>query len=290
MPYLTQLLGQPLFPADLQSVDAVLYEQKVVKLLEYDENMLEMLDLKFSEEETIFGATRTVDLLGGAGGEAESVTVGNRSIYVKLLCHHLLTAKIREQTAAVSRGLAVIIPECMLVAMRACLTPEDLDVMIAGQATIDVDDWQKHTQYEGGYQHQHQHCPSTTGAATGEATRVPVPPPPQVLWFWAFVRGPRCDSAACARLLAFVTGSESVGAGGFSALQGYNGSLHKFTIRRDTSAAAVNGEGDSRLPRAQTCFNTLILPEYSTAAVLESKLLLVMMEGSAVFDEGAVAT
>ena len=52
-----------------------------------------------------------VDLLRGAGGSQEVVTTGNRSLYVRMLCHHLLTSKIEEQTAAVLKGLLSVIPE-----------------------------------------------------------------------------------------------------------------------------------------------------------------------------------
>lgn len=48
----------------------------------------------------------------------------------------------------------------------------------------------------------------------------------------------------------------------------------------------VAAEGDARLPRASTCFNTLFLPRYSSAAVLEARLAAAL-EGGQAFDEGA---
>jgi len=265
MPFLKQLLKLPLQPDDLKAVDPVLYKQKIVLLGEYSEETLQALDLTFSQEETSFGATRTVDLLSGAGGENEAVTTGNRSVYIKLLCHYLLTAKIKEQTAAVSRGLGNIIPECILHAMRTCLTgPGDFDIMIAGQPTIDLDDWKSNTLYEGGF--------------TAES--------PQIDWLWTFLH--KSDLHNRNGLLVFVTGAGAVPAGGFAVLPGYNGALHKFTVRK---MALGEGESlDASLPKAQTCFNTLILPEYSSPEVLEAKLSLAICEGGSGFDEGAVAT
>jgi hypothetical protein len=84
--------------------------------------------------------------------------------------------------------------------------------------------------------------------------------------------------------LEFATGSAAVGPGGFAALQGYNGALHPFTIKCDVSASV---EG---LPKAQTCFNTLLLPPYTSREVLEAKLRLAVSGAAAAFDEGAVAT
>ena len=75
-----------------------------------------------------------------------------------------------------------------------------------------------------------------------------------------------------------------MGPGGFAALQGYNGALHPFTIKCDASASV---EG---LPKAQTCFNTLLLPLYTSRKVLEAKLRLAVSGAAAAFDEGAVAT
>ena len=53
-----------------------------------------------------------------------------------------------------------------------------------------------------------------------------------------------------------------------------------FTILQDNGDSATDGDVDSRPPRAQACFNMLVLPAYSSAAVLKSKLLLAMVEGS----------
>lgn len=41
-----------------------------------------------------------------------------------------------------------------------------------------------------------------------------------------------------------------------------------------------NGSEDNRLPSAHTCFNHLLLPEYSSAEVMERNLRFAMEEGS----------
>lgn len=68
--------------------------------------------------------------------------------------------------------------------------------------------------------------------------------------------------------------------GGFAALRGFNGGAHPFTL------ALVATEGDGRLPRASTCFNTLYLPSYSSPEVLAQRLAAAL-EGQQAFDEGA---
>ena len=59
--------------------------------------------------------------------------------------------------------------------------------------------------------------------------------------------------------LKFITGSDRSPIDGLSKL--------KFVISK-------NGNDDTRLPSAHTCFNHLLLPEYSTIEILASKLKL----------------
>ncbi|EFN52504.1 hypothetical protein CHLNCDRAFT_14906, partial [Chlorella variabilis] len=118
---------------------------------------------------------------------------------------------------------------------------------------VDVAAWQEHTRYE--------HCTART---------------PQLGWLWAAVAGWGAERRR--QLLAFVTSSSALPAGGFAALRGFNGALHPFTV----SLVAV--EGDERLPRASTCFNTLFLPAYSSPAVLEARLVQAI-GGQQAFDE-----
>ena len=143
----------------------------------------------------------------GAGGSEEVVTTGNRSEYVHMLCHHLLTYKIEAQTAAVMRGLLSIFPtplhevlvlqcphsattaqDVCLQTMRQCLTAHELDILIAGELSIDIDDWQQFTKYDN---------------YTNES--------PQVVWFWELLRS--WDQDRLSKLLLFVTGAVSCASG-----------------------------------------------------------------------------
>ena len=64
---------------------------------------------------------------------------------------------------------------------------------------------------------------------------------------------------------------------------GYSGGdglpdVHCFTVQM------VDGD-DGRLPTASTCFNTLKLPLYSSAAVLGAQLRKALTEGAKGFEE-----
>lgn len=109
----------------------------------------------------------------------------------------------------------------------------------------------------------------------GPRARLPPPPPLNeqvhtrydgccsrsqvVTWFWDTLMAWSHERRAA--LLAFVTGCCSLPCGGFASLRGFNGAAHPFTL------ALVPTEGDDRLPRASTCFNTLYLPRCAWLAV-----------------------
>ena len=263
-PFLKQLLRQPLDVEDLRSVDPELYKNKVEFIMKCSEEDLASLELNFMVEKRMFDETgdlKEVSLLEGTDGSQTVVTTENRSEYLQLLCHYLLTSQIERQIEAVMNGLLDVIPEDFLMVLNRCLTPEDLDILIAGQPTLDVDEWRLHTLYESGYDADS----------------------PQILWFWELLS--EWSHAELSKLLIFVTGSGSVGPRGFKHLQGYNQREHKFTIRQGSQ----QGENEAwNLPRVQTCFNVLMLPPYLSKEHLREKLVQGIMEGS-VFDEGAVA-
>ena len=60
IPFLKQLLQQPLKPADLEAVDPTLYKNKIQGVLQSSEEELQAMELTFTEEETVFGATKVI--------------------------------------------------------------------------------------------------------------------------------------------------------------------------------------------------------------------------------------
>lgn len=90
------------------------------------------------------------------------------------------------------------------------------------------------TQYDGGY--------------TNETTIIKD--------FWSIVHLLEIEDKR--KLLQFATGSDRVPLGGFSRL--------KLVIAR-------NGPDSDRLPTAHTCFNVLLLPEYSSKEKLKDRLV-----------------
>lgn len=120
----------------------------------------------------------------------------------------------------------------------------ELELLIGGMAEIDVDDWQKHSDYRG----------------WSESDQV-------IQWFWKIVRSWPAEKKS--RLLQFTTGTSRIPVNGFKDLQGSDGP-RRFTLEK-------SGE-ISQLPKSHTCFNRLDLPPYPTYEQLESRLAFAIEE------------
>ena len=60
LPFLKQLLGQPVEVQDLEATDPELYKNKIERIQRCSEEELEDLDLTFVEETTMFGSTKVL--------------------------------------------------------------------------------------------------------------------------------------------------------------------------------------------------------------------------------------
>ncbi|KAI3430304.1 hypothetical protein D9Q98_004900 [Chlorella vulgaris] len=243
-------LGQPPQPAaDLEAADPVLH-RSLQQLLALGPGVAD-LSLHF-EVQDVFG--RLVELCDG--GSQLPVTDTSVQHYCDRLTWYKQVGSIAAESEALGKGLRCVLTADVTDTLARCFSHAELNAMVCGLAEIEVEEWQAHTAY--------QHCTATTR---------------QLSWFWGMVTA--MDQQQRRQLLAFVTSSTTLPAGGFAALRGFNGGLHPFTV------CLVMVEGDTRLPRASTCFNTLYLPLYSSQAVLERRLVQAITGGQS-FDEGVI--
>lgn len=112
---------------------------------------------------------------------------------------------------------------------------DELELLICGLPHFDFDALERVTVYEGGYSKQSQ----------------------VIKWFWELIR--EMSLTEKKSLLFFTTGNDRAPIGGLRSL--------KFNIVR-------NGDDTDRLPTAYTCFNILLLPEYSSKSKLQNRLKL----------------
>lgn len=111
--------------------------------------------------------------------------------------------------------------------------PEELELLVCGSQHYDFLELMKSAEYDGGY---------TSETAIVQA-------------FWELVHDMSTEDKK--RLLQFTTGSARVPVGGLARL--------KLIIAR-------HGPDCDRLPTAHTCFNVLLLPEYSSKEKLKDRL------------------
>ncbi|KAF4748260.1 E3 ubiquitin-protein ligase, partial [Perkinsus olseni] len=229
------MLGRPVTWHDMEAMDPDYYRNLKWILECQDEEMLKALDLTFTIEESDFGKTNVVELI--PNGSNIPVTQQNKQEYVQKVCEHKMTSGIQDQLQAFLEGFHELIPSDLVGTL---FDDKELELLIAGLPTIDVEDLKRNTEYVN-YSSQD----------------------PQIKWFWKCLENDFTEDEM-AWFLQFVTGSTQVPLEGFQALTGMRGP-QKFSIHK--------APGDkTRLPSAHTCFNQLDLPDYDTEDVLKAKL------------------
>ncbi|XP_064399727.1 E3 ubiquitin-protein ligase HUWE1-like isoform X3 [Halichondria panicea] len=231
------ILGKPVHFSDIEAEDYAFY-QGMVYLLEHNYGDLG-IDLNFTTEVQEFGKTEVKELK--PDGTNLVVTEANKREYVQLACQMKMTGSIQAQIKSFLEGFYEVIPKDLI----SIFNEQELELLISGLPSIDIDDLKANTEY---------HKYSETSL--------------QIQWFWRALRS--FDQADRARFLQFVTGTSKVPLQGFAALEGMNG-LQKFQIHRDDRST-------DRLPCAHTCFNQLDLPPYPTYDKLYDMLLTAVRE------------
>ncbi|KAH8413862.1 hypothetical protein KR222_010508 [Zaprionus bogoriensis] len=233
-PFYKQLLNKPITLGDIEGVDPELHRSLTWML---ESNISGIIESTFSVENNSFGALVVHELK--PGGASIPVTEENKREYVKLYVNYRFMRGIEQQFLALQKGFCELIPSHLL----RPFDERELELVIGGISSIDVNDWRNNTRLK--------HCTNET---------------PQVLWFWQVVES--YSSEMRARLLQFVTGSSRVPLQGFRALQGSTGAVgpRLFTIHLTADVPTQN------LPKAHTCFNRIDLPPYENYQLLCDKL------------------
>lgn len=233
MPFYKMLLNKSIILADIEAVDPNLFTSLHWML---DNDITEVIDTTFSVEHDSFGVIKVHELK--KNGKNIPVTELNKKEYVKLYVTYRFMHGIEQQFLALQKGFNELIPQTLLKAFDE----RELELVIGGLGTIDLEDWRLNTRLK--------HCTLETQ---------------QVTWFWKIVEA--YSEEMRARLLQFVTGSSRVPLQGFKALQGSTGAAgpRLFTLHLvDVDVA--------NLPKAHTCFNRLDLPPYPSEEKMNDKL------------------
>ncbi|XP_055616369.1 E3 ubiquitin-protein ligase HECW2 isoform X1 [Toxorhynchites rutilus septentrionalis] len=237
-PFYKALLRLPVALSDLESLDNE-FHQSLQWIRDNDIGSGVSLGLTFCVTEELLG--RVVERELKPGGKNIPVTEKNKREYLERMVKWRLERGVQEQTESLVRGFYEVVDPRLVSVFDA----RELELVIAGTAEIDLNDWRVNTEYRSGYHDGHQ----------------------VIVWFWHVIE--KFSNEQRLRLLQFVTGTSSIPYEGFAALRGSTGP-RRFCIEKWGKPNA--------LPRAHTCFNRLDLPPYPTPDILYEKLLLAVEE------------
>jgi len=253
-PIYAQLLGRVVAFEDLQCLDddlaknlRWLLDQKDVSELGLDFSVSIARRCPFghgtsSNDEFVAASSDVVVRELIENGRDTPVTNENVQDYVRLLWRHHACAN--DAAWHLARGLYAVLPPDLLSVFDAY----ELELLLCGAEDVDVDDWEKHTEYAGEYRRRGSNHPV-------------------VKWWWRAVRS--LEPQDRAKLLQFCTGSARVPSFGFRALQRNDGRFQRFCVQSLPRTAP-------RFPRAHTCFNRVDLPLYASYAELAAGLRVVL--------------
>ena len=263
-PFLKRILGHTLTPEDLTLVDPAAYKsiKYVIEAEEVEDLCLTFCEASDHPADVVMSADASAKMAEFElvpGGKDKEVTNENRHEYVRLKVEHKLgLLRCRAQVDAFLRGLHEPLPRDSMMRLSKIVSVAELDLLIAGLPSIDLDDWEAHTMYMGFFNKDSV----------------------EAKWFWKILRE-EFEPQQHAKLLHFVTGSSSVPGTGFSVLSGYGGGQCRFTIEGRVD------QGPEHLPTAATCFNRLRMPRYGSQEEM-SRRLRIAITGVQQFHEAAM--
>ena len=241
------ILGVPITYEDIEAIDPQ-YFKNLAFILEHDLKEIGMDHLTFSveadeQQRELFGNTKdqVIDLI--PNGRDVPVTEDRKREYVNLVAEHRMTTSIKPQISTFLEGFDELITRDVI----SIFNEKELELLISGLPTIDLDDLRANTEYNGYESHA-----------------------PVIQWFWEIVN--EMNKEDVARFLMFCTGTTKVPLDGFKALEGVTGP-QRFQVHK------AFGKND-RLPTAHTCYNQLDMIEYPDKETLKKRLYTAILEGS----------
>jgi len=232
-PFIKHLLQKEIGLNDLADVEPEL-EKSLGWILK---NPVETLEQQFTYETEFFESKFTEELL--PSGYETLVTEANKELFVQKVCEARVRDEISEELAAFLRGFYLIIPAEFL----QLFSVDELQALIGGARTINVQDMQKFASYSGWT----KDCE-------------------QMKWFWEIMN--EFSQEELGAFWFFTSGSPKPAYGGF---------------KEKPLRISKNSCASDRLPVARTCSTTIEMPAYESKQQLKQKLLCSIYDGQRSF-------
>jgi E3 ubiquitin ligase SMURF1/2/E3 ubiquitin-protein ligase NEDD4 len=202
LPLRKQILSIPITFSDLEFVDVDLFRN--LCWLRDMTSDVENLGLVFAVDYQFAGNKSTYELI--PGGSEVAVTDDNKLEYLELRLRHRMLDSIMPQLQSFLKGFYEVLPPDLV----SVFDYQELELLMCGLPSLDLDDWKRHTEYLGEYNR------------LGPKHKV-------IKWFWEVLATFTDEERV--RLLQFVTGCGGLPAQGFKALQSNDGNFRKFNIQ-----------------------------------------------------------
>jgi hypothetical protein len=239
LPLLKHIVGAPLTLGDLEFFD---HELHAGLKAAYNNPNITDLSLYFTVSHTYMEPyaphnmrSIEIDLIEN-GGEIQ-VTNDNKNDFIRLQLKYRFFDSIKDQLHQLLTGIYEVVPRELL----SIFDYQELELLMCGIPTVDLDDWKLNTEYFGKYHRNHK----------------------VIIWFWAILE--KFSPEERARTLQFATGSSRTPARGFKSLCSVDSKLQMFSLASVDPQTCMS-------PRAHTCFNRIDLPTYHTKEQLQQAL------------------
>eukprot|EP00917_Polyrhabdina_sp_WS-2016_P012166 GHVP01026768.1.p1 GENE.GHVP01026768.1~~GHVP01026768.1.p1 ORF type:complete len:633 (+),score=112.38 GHVP01026768.1:174-2072(+) len=220
----------------------VVFPEVYSSLIWIRENDVTDLGMSFVTTMNTLGVVNEITLK--TNGQDIEVTENNKTEYISLIMEWYLTKCTDVQMQCIRTGMLSLVNQNYLNVFNG----EELEKLLTGENVIDVEDWKQNTAYDGSLKDSDI-----------------------IEWFWEYVESLSVEQQR--NLLLYSIGTTRIPCGGFRELRGSDGK-RQFTIVVDLDAK------EGSLPKAQTCFNRLIIPFYSSYEMLVEKFNYALKETS----------
>ena len=250
------LLGQKIELFDIQFFDIDLYNSlKQIKEIEDVDSNEFLNEIKFVwnlKDEN--GIVKEIELI--PNGNNINLRNDNKDLFIEKVIYYETLYKYEEQIERIKKGFFSIIGDKICKIFK----PEEFSFQLSGQTIIDLEDWKKNTIYKGHYNQNNK----------------------TIQLFWEVLS--ELSQNELFNFFHFCTSSIHVPIDGFNGLKGVNNKIQKFTIEPKLTLILDDSKNnDFKLIEAKTCFNRILLPEYSTKEEMKKAFDIILGNDTSFF-------
>ena len=232
---LSSFFWKPLVGMNLRFDDLREIDEQTCKFLIFMESALpQIFEESFEYFTTKLSDSTIVELVDN--GKSIPVSYENKKDYIK----NALNVRFQEagkQIKALREGLAKVVP----LGLLNLITWKQLEDWVCGKPDVDIKLLKRHTKYSGGLAEDS----------------------PRVIWFWEILEN-EFNEEELSKFIKFSWGQERLPSNEEEYLRNHTRLMIKPSMNTENK--------DGALPRADTCFFNLELPDYSSKDILRNKL------------------